>query len=90
MHAVLVLPALAWLLAHTPWAEERRLRLVWVAVVADAVLTVVVGVEAFAGIPPLAPPFVLGALSVVALAVLAATGVVAVRAALTAEAPRPA
>ena len=90
MHAVLVLPALAWLLAHTPWAEERRLRLVWVAVVADAVLTVVVGVEAFAGIPPLAPPFALGALSAAALAVLAATGIVAVRAALTAEAPRPA
>ena len=56
MHAVLVLPALAWLLAHTSWPEERRMRLVWVAVVADAVLTAVVGYEAFAGIPPLAPP----------------------------------
>ena len=90
MHAVLVLPALAWLLTHTPWAEERRLRLVRLAVVADAVLTVVVGVEAFAGIPPLAPPFALGVLSAVTLAVLAATGIVALRAALTAEAPRPA
>ena len=40
MHAVLVLPALAWLLAHTSWPEERRLRLVRVAVAADAVLTV--------------------------------------------------
>ena len=28
MHAVLVLPALAWLLGHTPWAEARRLGLV--------------------------------------------------------------
>ena len=88
MHVVLVLPALAWLLAHTSWAEARRLRLVWVAVVADAVLTAVVGYEAFAGVPPLAPPLGLGVLSAVALAVLAATGVVALRATLAV--PRPA
>ena len=82
MHVVLVLPALAWLLAHTSWAEARRLRLVGVAVVADAVLTAVVGYEAFAGIPPLTPPLVLGALSVAALIVLATTGAKALRAVL--------
>ncbi len=82
MHVVLVLPALAWLLAHTAWAEERRQRLVWVAVVADAVLTAVIGYEAFAGIPPLTPPVVLGALSVAALIVLATTGATALRAVL--------
>jgi len=82
MHVVLVLPALAWLLAHTSWAEARRLRLVGVAVVADAVLTAVVGYEAFAGIPPLTPPLVLGALSVAALIVLATTGATALRAVL--------
>ena len=82
MHVVLVLPALALVLAHTSWAETRRLRLVWVAVVADAVLTVVVGYEAFAGIPPLTPPLVLGALSVAALIVLATTGATALRAVL--------
>ena len=79
MHVVLVLPALAWLLAHTAWAEERRLRLVWVAVVADAVLTAVIGYEAFAGIPPLAPPLGLGVLTAAAAVVLAATGAVALR-----------
>jgi hypothetical protein len=88
MHAVLVLPALAWLLARTPWAEERRLRLVWVAVVADAVLTAVIGYEAFAGIPPLTPPLGLGVLSAVALVVLAAAGALALRATLAV--PRPA
>jgi hypothetical protein len=88
MHVVLVLPALAWLLAHTAWAEERRLGLVWVAVVADAVLTAVIGYEAFAGIPPLAPPLGLGVVTVAAAAVLAATGVVALRATLVV--PRPA
>ena len=82
MHVVLVLPALAWLLAHTSWAEARRLRLVWVAVVADAVLTAVVGYEAFAGIPPLTPPLVLGVLSAAALIVLATTGATALRAVL--------
>jgi len=82
MHVVLVLPALAWLLAHTSWAEARRLRLVWVAVVADAVLTAVVGFEAFTGIPPLTPPLVLGALSAAALVVLATTGATALRAVL--------
>ena len=82
MHVVLVLPALAWLLAHTSWPEARRLRLVWVAVVADAVLTAVVGYEAFAGIPPLTPPLMLGALSAAALIVLATTGATALRAVL--------
>ena len=82
MHVVLVLPALAWLLAHTSWAEARRLRLVGVAVVADAVLTAVVGYEAFAGIPPLTPPLVLGVLSAAALIVLATTGATALRAVL--------
>jgi hypothetical protein len=88
MHAVLVIPALAWLLAHTAWAEERRLRLVVVAVAADAVLTAVIGYEAFAGIPPLAPPLGLGVLTAAAVLVLAATGVVALRATL--QVPRPA
>ena len=55
MHAVLVLPALAWLLAHTSWAEARRLRLVWVAVVADAVLTAVVGLRGVRGHPAARP-----------------------------------
>ncbi len=90
MHAVLVLPALAWLLGHAPWDERRRLALVQVAVVADAVLTAVVGIEAFADIPPLAPPLLLGVFSAAAFAVLVATGVVALRAALTARVPRPA
>lgn len=79
MHAVLVLPALAWLLTQTSWTEERRLRLVWLAVAADAVLTAVVGYEAFAGIAPLAPPLGLGLLSAAALIVLATTGMTALR-----------
>ncbi|HEX5812361.1 MAG TPA: hypothetical protein VFY38_09685 [Pseudonocardia sp.] len=90
MHAVLVLPALAWLLAHSGWDERRRLALVRVAVVADVVLTAVVGIEAFGDIPPLAPPLALGVVFALALAVLVANGAVALVAALTAHARRPA
>ena len=42
MHAVLVLPALAWLLAQTQWSEERRRRLVRLAAVGYACLAVLV------------------------------------------------
>jgi hypothetical protein len=56
-------------------------RRVGVAVVADAVLTLVVGIEAFADISPLTPSLLLGVLSVTASAVLVGTGVIALRAA---------
>ncbi len=83
MHAVLVLPALAWLLALSGRPERWRLAVVRVAVAADLVLTAAVGFEAFAGIPPLDPPAWLGVPSGVALAVLAATGAVGVVAAVS-------
>jgi len=82
MHAVLVLPALAWLLGASGRPEAWRLRIVRIAVVADLVLTLAVGVEAFVGIPPLDPPLLLGVPSALALAVLAGTGVIGLRAAL--------
>jgi hypothetical protein len=78
---VLVLPGLAWLLGHAPWEERSRLALVRVAVVADAVLMLVVGIEAFTDIPPLTPPLPLGVVSATALAVLVGTGAIALRAA---------
>lgn len=78
MHAILVLPALAWVLRFTRWPEAHRLRVVVIAVVADAVLTAVIGVESFAGIDPLAAPLPVMALSLLALGVLAGTGVYAI------------
>jgi hypothetical protein len=44
MHAILVLPGLAWLLRYTPWSEHRQLRLVRVAVAAYTLLIAVVAV----------------------------------------------
>jgi hypothetical protein len=78
MHAILVLPALAWVLRFTRWPEAHRLRVVRIAVAADALLTAVIGVESFTGIDPLAAPLPVMGLSALALAVLAGTGVYAV------------
>ena len=78
MHAILVLPALAWILRFTRWPEAHRMRVVITAIVADALLTAVIGVESFAGIDPLAAPLPLMGLSALGLAALAGTGVYAV------------
>lgn len=41
MHAVLVLPALAWLLTFTPLTERQRVRVVWLGIAGYAVAAVV-------------------------------------------------
>ncbi|WP_037620327.1 hypothetical protein [Streptomyces aureus] len=46
LHAVLVLPALAWLLARTGWSQERRERIVRAAVWCYAAAVLVTGVQA--------------------------------------------
>lgn len=77
MHAILVLPALAWVLQFTRWPETHRLRVVTTAVVADAVLTAVIGVESFTGVDPLAAPLPVLGLSALAAAALAGCGLYA-------------
>jgi hypothetical protein len=77
MHAILVLPGLAWLLRFTRWPEAHRMRVVVIAVVADALLTAVIGVESFTGVSPFAAPLPVLALSVLAAAALAGTGLYA-------------
>jgi hypothetical protein len=79
MHAILVLPGLAWLLRFTDWSEQRRTRLVWVAIAADTVLTAIVGAESLDDVSPLAAPALATIPSALALAVLVATGVAAAR-----------
>lgn len=44
LHAILVLPALAWLLGRTGWSERRRVRWVATAIAGYAVLIAVVAV----------------------------------------------
>lgn len=74
MHAILVLPGLAWLMGFTDWAERRRIRLVWVAIVGYAALIAVVAVESYAGVSPLAAPLIETVLSVAAMLALMAVG----------------
>jgi hypothetical protein len=50
MHAILVLPALAWLLSFANWSEGSRVRVVLVAAVGYAVLAGVVAVGNFVGL----------------------------------------
>ena len=50
MHAILVLPALAWLLSFADWSEQRRLSVVLVAAAAYLVLAGVVAVENYSGL----------------------------------------
>jgi hypothetical protein len=94
MHAILVLPALAWLLRFTGWSERRRVWLVWVAIASDTVLTAVVAIESFSGVSPLAAPPIATITSVIALTVLAAVGATAlygvIRVARDSDANQPA
>jgi hypothetical protein len=75
LHAILVLPALAWLLSFTNWSEERKLRLIAVAAAGYVAFAVVMGVANFTGLslasPPIATIALLAALSVLATGWLA-------------------
>jgi hypothetical protein len=85
MHGVLVLPAVAWLLARAGWPEDRRVRVVWLAVAGYALLAGVVVAESIAGSSPLQAP--------AAAAALAAAGGLAIGPAallsVAAHLPRP-
>jgi hypothetical protein len=70
LHAVLVLPALAWLLSLTNWSEEGKLRLVAVGAAGYIAFAVVIGVANFTGLSLASPPIATIAL-LVALSVLA-------------------
>lgn len=78
MHAVLVLPALAWALGFTLWTRLLRLRVVQLGAAGYAVVSVVVGVESFAGVSPLSAPPAATALAVLGLLALGLAVAVAV------------
>ncbi len=77
MHGLLILPGLAWLLRFLDWTERQRTQLVLLASAAYGVLTVVVGIESFAGVSPFAASPVEMVVSAIALAVVAGSGAVA-------------
>jgi hypothetical protein len=75
MHGVLLLPALAWLLARTPYAEDQRLRLVRLATWTYIVFAAAVSALALTGVtvvsPSTASMLCAGAISGLAIGVLA-------------------
>jgi hypothetical protein len=77
MHAILVLPLLAWLLSFASWTERRRVNVVLLAAAGYLVLAGVVAVENFAGLTRSDTPLALGMLSVLGVLALVAAGVLA-------------
>ncbi len=75
MHAILVVPALAWLLSFTRWSENHQLKIIQLSIVGYSVLSLVVIAESVTHTPPLsAPPLAMTA-SALGAAALAAAGV---------------
>jgi hypothetical protein len=77
MHAILVIPATAWLLTFTRWTERDRLRVVRLGVAGYLLLTGVVVAESIARVPPLAAPPLATLASVAGLAAVLAAGALA-------------
>jgi hypothetical protein len=77
MHAILVIPGLAWLLRFTRFTERQRLRIVRLGVGGYLLLGVVVLIESIARISPLAAPPLATLASLLGLAALVAAGVIA-------------
>jgi hypothetical protein len=77
MHAILVMPAIAWLLTFTRWAEAARLRIVWLGVGGYLLLIAVTVVESVAHVSPLAAPAIGTLGSAVGLGAVILSGAVA-------------
>jgi hypothetical protein len=74
MHAILVIPALAWLLTFTRWPERTRLRVVQLGVAGYLLLTAVTVIESATHVDPLAAPVIASLGSGIGLAAIVAAG----------------
>ncbi len=75
MHAILVIPGLAWVLTFTRWPERRRLRIVQLGVAGYLMLTAAVIVESITHVSPLAAPLAGTVISTAGLAAVIIAGV---------------
>jgi hypothetical protein len=82
MHAILVIPGLAWLLTFTAWPERVRTRVVGLGAAGYLLVAGVVVAESIAHTSPLDAPLVPTLLSLAGLAALVAAGVIAAYGAL--------
>jgi uncharacterized integral membrane protein len=74
MHAILILPALAWLISFVDWSERRRERVVRLASLGYVVLATVIAVGNVAGVDLSHLPGVMAAPLAVGALLLVATG----------------
>ncbi|MGH3759631.1 hypothetical protein [Actinophytocola sp.] len=82
MHAILVIPGLAWLLTFTSWPEPVRMRLVRLGAGGYLLLSAVVVAESIVRVSPLSASLVPTLLSLAGLGALATAGGIAVYGAL--------
>jgi hypothetical protein len=78
MHAILVIPGLAWLLTFTRWGENQQTNVVGLGIVGYTLLSVVIIVESVTHTSPLTAPPLAMAGSGLGLAALAAAGALGV------------
>lgn len=83
MHAILVIPALAWLLTFTRWSDNRQLNVVRLGIAGYSLLSIVIIIESVSHTSPLAAPPLAMAVSGLGLTVLAAAGALGVVGVLT-------
>lgn len=76
MHAILVIPGLAWLLTFARWSERRRLQIVRLGVAGYLLLTVAVIVESITHVSPLAAPLIGTLASTVGLGAVIVAGAI--------------
>ena len=77
MHAILVIPGMAWLLTFTRWPEETRLRIVQLGVAGYLLLTAVTIIESVTHVSPLRAPMIGSVGSAIGVAAIIAAGVTA-------------
>ncbi|RZS39054.1 hypothetical protein EV193_104265 [Herbihabitans rhizosphaerae] len=83
MHAILVLPALDWLLSFTTWTRAARDRVLWLGIGSYGVLAAIITVESFTDTHPLDAPLLAEIATVAAVLALVVAGVAALRGVLT-------
>ena len=88
MHAILVIPALAWLLSFTRWSENRQTNIVRVGIVGYTVLALVIIIESVTHTSPFAAPPLAMAVSGLGAAMLAAAAALGVFGVLRRPIPR--
>jgi hypothetical protein len=83
MHAILVIPALAWLLKFTHWGDNRQLNVVRLGILGYSLLSIVIITESATHTSPFAAPPLAMAISGFGILVLATAGALGVVGVLT-------